>query len=97
MIRPKFLSGHARVPTLGAIVRKLHAWELAHLRQHAATLEAENDALRVQLEQLQERVSRAEDCAESWRDDMMRLMENGMELGLTKAGRVVAIPTGSAT
>lgn len=75
---------------LPAIVRKLHAWELLHLREHAAALEAEN-------ERLQRELDYANSCAESWRDDVMRLMEEGMPLGLTQSGHVVLVDAGSAS
>lgn len=69
---------------LTPIVRRLHLQEIPRLRREAARLSAEN-------EDLQERLWRAEDCARSWHDDVMRMMEDGLEVGLTKAGHVVAI------
>lgn len=72
---------------LTPIVRRLHLQEIPRLRRAAACaarLAAEN-------EDLQERLWRAEDCAESWRDDVMRMMEDGLEVGLTKSGHVVAL------
>lgn len=78
-----------------SIVRKLHGWELLHLREHAASLEAQNEALAAENERLRRELQYAEDCADSWRDDVMRLQEEGMQLGLTKDGHVVALPAES--
>lgn len=66
---------------LSSIVRKLHRWELLHLRELVAELHAENEHLRRELDY-------ANDCAESWRDDVLRLSEDGAALGLTQDGHV---------
>lgn len=82
----------ARKSTSAAAVRrKLHGWELLHLREHAAELERRLEELTAENERLRQELSYAEDCAASWRDDVMRMMEDGMEVGLTQDGHVVAI------
>lgn len=79
---------------LGALVRRLHGWELLHLREHAAALEAQLEALAAENERLLAELRFAEDCAQSWRDDVMRMQEEGAQLGLTKSGQVVLLPPG---
>ena len=74
----------AALRALTPIVRRLHLQEVPRLRREAARLAAEN-------EDLQERLWRAEDCARWWHDDVMRMMEDGLEVGLTKSGHVVAL------
>lgn len=77
-----------------SLIRKLHRWELLHLREHAAALEALTEQQQAEIERLRGELSYAEDCAASWRDDVMRLQEDGMQLGLTQEGRVVAVSAG---
>lgn len=72
--------------TLTNLKRKLARWELDHLRKHAAEL-AER------LEIAEEDARHGWECAESWREDAMQLMqemiEDGRDVGLTKAGGIV--------
>lgn len=77
--------------SVSAIRRKLHGWELLHLREHAAALEQRLEELEAENERLRSELTYAEDLADSWRDDVMRMMEDGMEVGLTKDGHVVAL------
>lgn len=71
---------------LSSIVRKLHRWELAHLRELVAELHADNEQLRRELDY-------ANDCAESWRDDVLRLSEDGATLGLAQDGHIHLMPS----
>jgi hypothetical protein len=77
-------------PALRALRRRLERWELEHLRNHAACM-AEH------VEMLEGQLQRAEDCAESWREDAMRLIEDslgeGEAPGLTMSGRLVVVKT----
>ena len=71
-----------------AILRRLDALALVQLAEHAARLAVENEELRG-------RLCAAEDAAESWRDDFLRLCaESGQRPGITQAGALVAILTG---
>lgn len=76
--------------TLNALRRKLEQWELAHLRQHCTEL-AER------LEAAEARARDAEDWAEYWRENafnlQQELMDDGLQIGLTKEGNLVAIRT----
>lgn len=74
----------AQLAALTPIVRRLHLQEIPRLRREAARLAAEN-------EDLQERLWRAEDCARSWHDDVMQMMDDGLQVGLTKSGHIVAL------
>lgn len=77
----------------GALRRKLHAWELEHLREHVEELRAALDAAEQERDAAMQRASWAEDCAERWRDDALRAIEDaGAAPGLTITGHVVAIP-----
>lgn len=76
----------AALRTLTPIVRRLHLQELPRIRREATRLALEN-------EQLRDRAERAEDCARWWHDDVMRMMEDGLQVGLTKSGHVVALGT----
>ena len=79
-----------------ALRRKLHAWELQHLREHVEDLRAQVDALQTQRDELQRRLDWAEGCADAWRDDALRAIEDvGCAPGLTLAGQVIPLPKGS--
>lgn len=79
-----------------ALRRKLHAWELLHLREVLAEQQALIEQLQAEAADLQRRLSWAEDCADSWRDDALRAIEgSGCTPGLTLAGQVVAIHPGA--
>ncbi|CAA2367835.1 hypothetical protein [Xylella phage Bacata] len=68
------------------ILRRLDALALVQLAEHAARLA-------VALEQAEARAYAAEDAAESWRDDFLRLCEEtGQRPGITQAGALVALP-----
>lgn len=81
------------------VAQKLHARELLHIRAHAAALESTCDALNERVDNLSRSLAWAEDRAESWHDDFMRLVDDeGLQVGLTVSGQVVALPpAGSAT
>ncbi len=80
-----------------ALTRKLHGWELQHLRQHVEDLRARLDAAEAEREEALRRASWAEDNADRWRDDFLQaIKEQGATAGLTKAGNVVALPRRSA-
>lgn len=72
-------------PTLTALRRKLEKRELEHLRRHVAELGE-------RLEYAVEECTRARECAESWREDAMELIDElqdeGKTIGLTVAGQI---------
>jgi hypothetical protein len=73
--------------------RKLHAWELEHLRQHVEELRAALDVAEQERDEAMQRASWAEDCADRWRDDALQAIEQaGQAPGLTMAGHIVAAP-----
>lgn len=84
---------HAASDTRQNIARILRRWDgIANqqLIEAAARLAEENDHLRTELR-------RAEDAAESWRDDALRLMEDacaatGSQPGITPRGALVLVP-----
>jgi len=78
-------------PAHTTLQRKLHAWELTHLRLVVADQQAQLDALAAQITQLQRELSYAEDSAERWRDDALQAIEDaGCSPGLTMSGHLAA-------
>lgn len=85
-----------RDPALRRLRARLERWELDHLRQLAAE-QAE------QIEELQRRLSYAEDCARSWQEDVFAMQE-ALEspagashrcVGLTQSGALLVVATGA--
>lgn len=84
--------GRALTPALVKLKRRLDRWELDHLRQHAAEL-AER------LDDAERRLSYAEDTADFWREQCMRLEEaitdedsgSGRQIGPTLSGDLVVV------
>lgn len=71
-----------------AILRRWDRIAHAQLVEHAARLA-------VELESAEARAAQAEEWAESWRDDFLRLCEESRQRpGITQAGHLVAIPAG---
>ena len=87
--RPDWRLGSRLIATLE---KRLDRWELDHLRRHVAEL-AER------LEDAERRLSYAEDTAEFWREQCMRLEEaitgddggSGRQIGLTLSGDLVVV------
>lgn len=71
--------------TLASLRRRLHAWELQHLRQLATELSE-------RLDHAEEDAHRGWLAAEAWREDYFALvqetLEAGESLGMTKDGRI---------
>lgn len=81
-------------PSLATIARRLDAIALQQLREECARLATENDQLRKDLYW-------AEQSAESWRDDAMRLQEDlcaqtGGVPGITIDGSLVVAQGGAS-
>jgi hypothetical protein len=79
----------ARTPSIATIVRRLHAAELDTLREIVERQHAEIERLRADL-------AFAEQAAESWRDDALRMMEDACadgsrSPGITMSGALVAL------
>ena len=80
--------------TLKAMRRRWNALSYDLLNEEVARLDRENDELRAANEELRVRLARAEEWAESWRQDALEAMElladeNGGVVGLTKGGNLV--------
>jgi len=81
-------------PSLAALRRRLDAQALDQLRAVAAAQAEELEALR-------ERCARAEEIAESWRDDALDMqlelcqLRNGHP-GITQAGKLVVVQAAAA-
>ena len=58
-------------PALHALRRRLNAQAYDLVNEELARVDAENEALRAENELLRTRLSWAEDCAESWREDAL--------------------------
>ena len=79
-----------RALSIPAIARRLEAVELNSLRERCEQQHAEIERLRADL-------AFAEQAAESWRDDALKMMEdacaNGSHTaGLTRSGALVLVP-----
>lgn len=79
----------SRPVKVAAFLRRLDELAYEQLCAEAARLIQENERLRDELHW-------AEDCAESWRDDALRLMEaqcaaTGAAPGLTQSGHLVLV------
>ena len=75
---------------IAAIARRLHAVELDSLRARCEQQHAEIERLRADL-------AFAEQAAESWRDDALKMMKDACAdgshtAGLTRAGALVLVP-----
>lgn len=88
-------------PALRALRRRLNAQAYDLVNEALARLDAENEALRAENDDLRARLSWAEDCAERWREDAIEALnhaadEVGGAPGLTMDGRlVVCMPQGA--
>ena len=76
-----------------ALRRKLHAWELQHLREHVEDMRSQMESITMERDGLLRSLHYAEDLAASWRDDCMRVIEDtGHAQGLTVDGHIIATP-----
>lgn len=81
-----------RTQSITALRRKLHGWELDHLRIVCVEQAERIETLEAEAAELRRLLCYAEDCAESWRDDALRAIEAaGETVGLTRSGHVVAV------
>lgn len=81
---------NAKSNARAVVARRLHAMELETLRASVERLHAENERLRQELYW-------AENAAESWRDEALRMMEEACAdgsraPGLTINGALVCVP-----
>lgn len=78
-----------------ALRRKLHAWELEHLRRVVAEQQQRIEALEGENSDLCRRVDYLEFLSDSWREDALRAIEDaGSAPGLTIDGHLVAVQPG---
>jgi cell division protein FtsB len=77
-----------------AVVRKLHGWELDHLRELVEEQRAQIERLAADNERLQAEVYDLEGTADMWRDLAARDLADDEAFGVTRDGRacVVAQP-----
>lgn len=85
-------------PALRALRRKLNAASYDLLCEEITRLDAECERLRAENASLSQRLSWAEDCAESWREDAIAAINaqadaQGGVVGLTQAGQLVVVPS----
>jgi len=80
-------------PTIAAIVRKLHAAELLHLRQVVADQQALIDAQAAEIERLNGEVNWAYGRADMFQDMMNALQDAAPGMGMTACGAVGVMST----
>ena len=79
--------------------RRLHAWELDHLRQHAAELAAQVESLNAQLDSMTRERDNADRMANFWHEEIMRMGEalesdagaSHRAIGLTQDGALMVV------
>lgn len=72
-----------------AIQEKLEAWELEHLREHAAALFMQVELLKEQVADLKRQLDWSDDCAVMWQQTAELLQERtGAQIALTRDGQV---------
>ncbi len=80
---------------IATLRRKLAAWELKHLRKHAAELAEQIESLQKQLNEAREDAEWLRRSADQWWEASMALQEeltcSGAQVGLTKTGSIVVI------
>lgn len=73
--------------TLRNLQRRLDTQALAQLRQHVATMAAQIDTMENRIADLEERLARAHQDADNWRDiahDLMNTDATQARIGITK-------------
>lgn len=74
------------------IQRRLDAWELEHLRAHAAALHEQVEQLKGQVEQLKRDLAWSDDCAEMWQQTAELLQEApAAHIAINRDGQVVGV------
>lgn len=86
------MSDHTTLSTtkeLLAIQQKLDTWELEHLREHAAALYLQVEALKEQVAQLKREAAWADDCADMWQQtaELLQRHPEG-QICITRDGQV---------
>lgn len=84
---------------LAAMQRRLDAWELQHLRAHAAELAERLEAAERELEDTKRTLAWSDDCAQMWRDHAMNLeaslddegSQADRHVGLTASGHLLVV------
>jgi hypothetical protein len=77
-----------------AVVRKLHGWELDHLRALVEEQRAEIERLAADNERLQAEVYDLEGTADIWRELAARDLADDESIGLTRDGRARVVEIG---
>ncbi|HEX7687574.1 MAG TPA: hypothetical protein VF453_07700 [Burkholderiaceae bacterium] len=80
-----------RVRLSDPLVRKLHGWELDHLRDLVEEQRVEIERLAAANEQLQAEVYDLEGSADMWRDLAARDLADDESLGITRDGRLCVV------
>ena len=72
-----------------AIQEKLDEWELEHLREHAAALHLQVEALKEQVADLRRQLEWSDDCASMWQQTAELLQHHpGSQICITRDGHV---------
>lgn len=74
------------------IQSKLDAWELGHLREHAAALHEQVEQLKGQVEQLKRDLAWADDCADMWQQTAELLQAApAAHIAINRDGQVLGV------
>lgn len=97
---PQQDQGHATLKGLRHLRRKLHRWELLHLRQHTEELHLQLEKVTTERDRALQELALANDLTEHWREEAFRqinqLTDACIKSGLVQKDQIVLLDIPSA-